>query len=600
MIANYKKCSRCGEFQKEQDIIIYNSSNTKFSQCVNCFQKNFSIKPKIPSDNIIKNETNYEKMNIYIQDEEKKLDLKEPIKQTNEINYLKKKKRRISKKFVFKKSKKNNNIDSFDTIIYKIMEEISEKNKILINSLNNGKDLAFICNNCHNSKSTKEYKMIKVSSKIEFINFFDSLYNNLEQLEIKQKLIKVSQNKYNQVLENKKYLIKLKSINIEKNIILIKKDIYYCFHCIYNYLLKSNGFNSLYENDEKKSSDMKSNLMLISGENLIIKSSKINNDDLKEKELTEDNNNNDITFDEVNNLFNDKKANIFDLILGNEDDDNDINDFENNSEENKSMNKNKNNDIKKIDNKKDKRNKKGKSKENKITFKKIIPNNNQININNFNNNSNFKINFKENDKQKNLINMNNLNQFDPSKYIKKNQEKIQPLFFNINYNPNNNYLKPNMINNNNITYLNNNNFSNSNEEVIYERLNNQLSFLNTKLSLISNLNNTRKANNNNINNDLPILISTNNFNENIFHFKKAMLSILNYMNNIGEMLDKYSCINENLLVLMDTMINGNIKSDSIQLLKNNSNYFSQLLNYNYSIQKMNTEICDILNNHINH
>ena len=78
-----------------------------------------------------------------------------------------------------------------------------------------------------------------------------------------------------------------------------------------------------------------------------------------------------------------------------------------------------------------------------------------------------------------------------------------------------------------------------------------------------------------------------------------MYYVLNYMNNINDMLEKYSCINEQSLSLMDSMINGNINTDSIMQLKNNNNLFSQLLNYNYNIQRMNTELFDIINKYLN-
>ena len=68
--------------------------------------------------------------------------------------------------------------------------------------------------------------------------------------------------------------------------------------------------------------------------------------------------------------------------------------------------------------------------------------------------------------------------------------------------------------------------------------------------------------------------------------------ISNYMNNISDMLEKYSCINENSLSLMNSMIQGTISTQNIMQLKNNNNHFN--------IQKMNTELCDIINKHLNH
>ena len=199
-----------------------------------------------------------------------------------------------------------------------------------------------------------------------------------------------------------------------------------------------------------------------------------------------------------------------------------------------------------------------------------------------------------------MNNINNINQFNEQKFMKRNNDLIHPLLFNIDYNSNNKFLKQSMINNN-FGNLNNNPIINinANEDLLYDRLNNQLSFLKNKINLISNLNNTRIANNINNNNDLPILIANKNFKENLFYFKNSMYYVLNYMNNINDMLEKYSCINEQSLSLMDSMINGNINTDSIMQLKNNNNLFSQLLNYNYNIQRMNTELFDIISKYLN-
>ena len=286
-----------------------------------------------------------------------------------------------------------------------------------------------------------------------------------------------------------------------------------------------------------------------------------------------------------------------------------MNDLEANSEGNKSS-KNKN----KTENKKisfineiknDKKIKKGKFKDKTIKFKKTIENTNQINNNNTNNlNNTNKIIFEPNNK--NLININNpnnINKFNEPNYLQKPNEQIQPLFYNnsfipsqnnIFYNPNPN---PNMINDNLPGYMTNN--TNMNDESIYDRLNNQVLFLKNKLNLITNINNMR-MNNPIINNEQQILLLNPNIRENLFFFKNSMLIILNYMDNISEMLDKYSCINENSLSLIDSMIKGNIDADSIIKLENHHNYFSQLLNYNYNIQKMNTELCDMINKHLDH
>jgi hypothetical protein len=204
-----------------------------------------------------------------------------------------------------------------------------------------------------------------------------------------------------------------------------------------------------------------------------------------------------------------------------------------------------------------------------------------------------------------MNNINNINQYNDSNYAQKNTEQIQPLFYNNYFNStsgqNNPIYNQNIINNidnNNLGYLNNNYPENA--ESIYNRLTNQLENLKNKLNLITNLNNSRIAKNNNINNDLQLFISKNIIKDNLFFFQNSMHLILNYMNNISDMLNKFSCINENSLGLMNSMINGTISTDNLMQLKNNSNHFSQLLNYNYNIQKMNTELCDIINNHLYH
>jgi len=627
MIDNFNKCCQCGEHKKEEDISIYNSNKTKFFQCKNCSQKNLITEPKIKTDILLINKTNIDKTNITLKNDEKKLDLKEPIKKIIETNYLNKKRPRISKNIVFRRKKMKKNLDEFTNIIYKIIEQSNNKNKLLINIKDSNKNQNTVCDLCQNQKLNKENKIITISSFNEFKDFFETIYNNLEQEENNKKLIQISKLKYNQIIQNKKNINQI-IINLNKDIssLIIYKN--FCCECIYKYLLKINGINILWgniQNDEKKSSNtFKNNFEIISGLKDIRTNSKNNiknnneNEDKNNKNDNNDGNDNDndnennILDNEINNMFR-GKANIFDLILGDEDDDNDINDLDNNSEENKSI-KNKNNDIKKInDNKKDKKIKKGKTKENKITFKKIIPFNNQLNKNKLNNNF-ININNEENDKNKNLLNINNLKninninninnitQFKDSKYNNKSQEINQPLFFNI-YNANNNFLKPNMsINNNNnnynnAPYLNNNNNINSksNENLVYNRLINQLSFLKNKLCLIANLNNTRKANNNNINSNSPILISTNSFIENLVNFKNSMDMVFDYMDNISDTLDKISCINENSVSLINSVINGNINQDNLIQLSSNSNYFSQILNSNYNLQKMNSKLCDLIN-----
>ena len=604
MMANSNKCCQCGELKKEDELLIFYEDNCKFFHCKDCLQKNMESKSQYLPKSLQENNSNTNKNNlIHKKNEDKNLDLKEPVKNKDKPVLLNKKKRRISKKILFKQKKAEKNIDDFDKIIYKIIEEVGEKYQLLINSKLNKKLSKFICYSCKKIKS-KDNKIIKFSSIINFKFFFDYIFNTIEQEENKRKLIKISQEKYNQILENKKDLINIKSNISEKNI--LKKK--YCFICIYKALKRNHGINSLWEDFLLEEKNIKKSLEITSGLGVLINNSSKNNKNSVYKIVQNGENSNKAEKDNIlaefeNKIFNDKKGNIFDLILGDEDNDN--NELEN-SEDNNTI-KNKNEDQK-IKDKKEKKNKASKQKETKIIFTKTrVTNNNELNKININNNFNniTKKSFGINDKNKNIniINMNNINninQFNEQKFMKRNNDLIHPLLFNIDYNSNNKFLKQSMINNN-FGNLNNNPIINinANEDLLYDRLNNQLSFLKNKINLISNLNNTRIANNINNNNDLPILIANKNFKENLFYFKNSMYYVLNYMNNINDMLEKYSCINEQSLSLMDSMINGNINTDSIMQLKNNNNLFSQLLNYNYNIQRMNTELFDIISKYLN-
>lgn len=626
MIENYPKCCQCGQVRKEEEILAYFVNNSKFYLCKMCFEKNLITNSQSIKDNPQPNDTNLSQVKIILNNENKKLDLNEPIKK-NDDSFLLNKKRRISKKIIFKKSKSEKNLDKFTNIINNLIFLSADKNKLIIISKIKNKSKNKTCNLCKKTKLIKEKKMIKFSSSNDFNNFFDEFFKIISLDENKQNLIKISQTKYNQILQQENNYLNIKTMKKGQDLSFKSNEII-CLLCIHDVLLKNNGIKLLWENlvsqDEKNE---KKNLEILSGlENMLINTSKNNPNHFSENDKKEENKmeKSNIVEDDINQFFNDKKANIFDLILGDEEGDHDINDIENNSDEYKSIkNKNNNENQKVSDTKKDKKIKKGKSRENKVTFKKTVENynipsqntiNNNINqsnictINNINQNINNNIennNYGINDKNINIVNMNNINninQFNDQKYIKKNLDQIQPLFYNLNYSPPSNQgnplFKSNILNGNNIGYLNN--AFTSNEESIYDRLNNQLASLKNKLSLISNLNNSRMANSNTLNSDLQILVSNNIFKENLFYFQNSMHIILNYMDNISEMLDKYSCINENSLALMNSMINGNINTESLIQLKNNSNYFSQLLNYNYNIQKMNTELCDIINKHLNH
>ena len=634
MIESSSNCSHCGVLKKKEEILTYFENNCKFTLCKKCFDKNIISHNASILDNSACNNSLASQVNIIIKNEDKKLDLNECLNECTKKNDMPSflyKKRRISKKIVFKR-KKTEIKDNFTNALNKLIYISADKNKLIITSKINKNFKNKKCDLCKTTKLIKEKKMLLFKNSNNFISFYDELYNNIEQDENKNYLIKCSQIKYNQIVEQHQIYLQLKKMNEGKEIIFKSNQII-CFFCIYEFLMKNNGINLLWDDLLPDDNKRKKLEMISSLENMLINTSKNIDTNINEVQIKEEDNKTDKNIsleDDINFYFNDKKANIFDLILGDEEgDQGDLNDIENDSDEKSSKNKKNNNDNQRInESKKDKKITKGKSKENKITFKKIIggynpPNPNSINsINNsntkkFNNNINQNINFKNtnnnfdlNNKNKNIniINMNNINninQYNDSNYAQKNTEQIQPLFYNNYFNStsgqNNPIYNQNIINNidnNNLGYLNNNYPENA--ESIYNRLTNQLENLKNKLNLITNLNNSRIAKNNNINNDLQLFISKNIIKDNLFFFQNSMHLILNYMNNISDMLNKFSCINENSLGLMNSMINGTISTDNLMQLKNNSNHFSQLLNYNYNIQKMNTELCDIINNHLYH
>ena len=634
MTDNFSKCCHCGDLKKKEELLAYFANNCKFTLCKICFDKNIISNTNSYRKNSPSNNEHISQFNIIIKKEdEKKLDLNECTK-NNDISFLLSKKRRISKIIVFKR-KKPEIIDNFTNAINKLIFTSAENNKLIITSKGNKKYRNKTCGLCKIKKLIKEKKMINFSTLNNVISFYDELYNSVEQDENRNYLIKYSQMKYNQIVEQKKTFQQLKSMK-NGNDLNLKSNEILCFPCINELLIKNNGINLLWENlfpeEDKKE---KKNMEILSDiENILINTSKnikTNFNDIQIKEEDNKTDKNIILDDDINYIFDSKKVNIFDLILGDEEDEQgDLNDIENNSDEKSSKNKlNNNNDNQKMnESQKDKKIIKGKSKEKKITFKKTIGcynqpiqndlnnikirnfnkiNNNTINQN-INTNNNINNNYGDKNKNINIINMNNINnisQLNDSKYAPNNSEQIQPFLYNNYYNPSSNQNNPiynsniiNNINNNNLGYLNNN--YPQNDETIYDRLTNQLDSLKIKLNLISNLNNSRIEKSNIINNDLQFLISNAIFKDNLFFFQNSMHLILNYMNNISEMLEKYSFINENSLRLMNSMISGTIGKENLMQLKNNSNYFSQLLNYNYNIQKMNNELCDIINNHLNH
>ena len=597
MSSNGSKNSECEKSKKEKDYV----NNCKFSLSKNCVVHKLAMnnQPVLDSNNKDLNNVNIDLKNM-----ENKID------SNKDKYYLNKKKKRLSKKIIFKRNLKKNEYDGFIDILLKIINESAEKNKLIIYSKSN-KKMDKNCDLCNKSNLDKENKLLKFSSKNELFEFFQILFNALEQDKNKEMLIKISSTKYNKIIEQKNYISQIKLI--DKNDLLPKINKNFCYFCIKNYLIKDAGIKLIIEklrtDEEKNKVGKKKKFEIIDGfENMIINSSKNN---INENNLNEENNNKNLLLNDIN-IFNDKKENIFDLILGDEDindndNDNDINDFENNSEENKSI-KNKNFiDKNKInESQKEKKNKKAKIKENKITFKKeiAINKNNNItdNINNITNVNNVNNAMDINDKNKNIniINMNNfnnINQFNDPKYTKKNSDQLQSIFFNMNYIPNqsNSYIKQKIIDNN-IGYLNNEFLSK--EDSVNQRLNFQLSNLKNKINYISNLN--KSQTNNNLN-DLPITPPNNsNLTENLNLLKNSMYMLINYISNISDMLDKHISINENTLSLMTSLINNNINPDNVYQLKNNNNYFSQILSCNINIQKMNIELCDLINKHFYH
>ena len=594
MSSNESRQSECEKSKKEKDYV----NNYKFSLAKN------SVEHKLASNNqpvVDSNINNLNNVNIVFKNGENKID-----SNNKDIYYLNKKKKRLSKKIIFKRNLKEEEIDEFTHILLKIINDSAEKKKLIIFPKAN-KKMDKNCDLCNKLKMDKENKILKFSSKNELFEFFQDLFSSLEQVKNKEMLMKISSTKYNKIIEQKSYISQIKLM--DKNDLLSKINKNCCYFCIKNYLIKNLGIKLIIENlqsDEEKSKVIKKKKFeIIDGfENMLINSSKNN---INQNNLNEENNNKNILLNDIN-IFNDKKENIFDLILGDEDiNENDINDFENNSEDNKSIrnknfidNKNKINEVKK-----EKKNKKPKIKENKITFQKDITtnkSNNNINenINNINNvNNSMDINDKN--KNINIINMNNfnnINQFNDPKYTKKNSDQVQSIFFNMNYipNSNNSYIKQKIINNN-IGYLNNE-FA-SNEDSVHQRLNSQISNLKNKINYISNLNKSQM--NNNLN-ELPITPpgSNNNFSDTLNLLNNSMYTLINYLSNISDMLDKSVSINENTLSLINSLINNSVNPDNVCQLKSNNNYFSQILSCNINIQKMNIELCDLINKHFYH
>ena len=564
---------------------------------LNFRKTNFSSKIEFGHSNLYENMPNYNKSNSTIKKDKKNLDLNINLKDKNKATIIKKKKRRFSKKVVF--NSKKFELKEFSNIIYQIIKEASKKhNLLLLHPIPFKKKRHEICGFCNRIKLSKEYKIFKISCQKDFKEFYIYIFNIITQEEFKDKFSKLSNEYFNLILENKKDMFNL--IN-KKNTLepeLINKKI--CIFCIYNSLIKYKGFNLMWEtfllNDGKKFLNIKEKFEIITGlEDLLIKPK--NNANIYDNNSTKENSNININNNlfkkgnssiiDINKIFNEKNANIFDLIL---EDKNDKKYFINNASSKEAfwVNGKRNNENKNfINNKKRRKNIIGKSKEKKINSNNTKIDNDKLNeiyLNNYLNN-NIINNFEFSDNNKSI--KNNIN----SK--KRNIEQINPSLFDMNYNYNNNFIKANPLNLL-YDYINNDNiFVNKNEQLIYNNLNNQISLLQHELNLKENIYKNFAINNFNKNNAQVSLL--HDINGKILYLKNLIQNIFNYIDNIRELLDIYSYICSNFILLMKLIINGDISFNNIMILEKINNLFLNLLNINYKFQMMNKELCDKIN-----
>ena len=404
------------------------------------------------------------------------------------------------------------------------------------------------------------------------------------------------------ILENEKDMInqinKLNPMETE----LVNKNI--CLFCIYNSLIKYKGINLLWDGflseDGQKFLTIKKKFEIILGlEELLINPNKNNVNKNNENNIKEDNNiNTNINLIKKGNLFlndvnilNEKNLNIFNLILEDEDGENYL--IDNNTDETKSIKENDYNEKNSYTfNEIKRKNIIQKSKIKSLNTK--IDNNDKLNKNYLNNYMNdISTNHFELSDSFIKNNINNINEFFEKNPEKRNNEQINPLLFDMNYNKNNKLMKTNTLWKS-IDYINSNNniFLKENEQSIYNRLNNQISFLKNTLNLKTNLNNEFLANNISAKNDE--IFSLKDINEKILLLKGLIQIILNYMNNIGELSDIYSYISGNTLSVMISIMNGMVSCNDIIQLKNIHYLFSKVLYFNYKIKMMNSELCNKL------
>ena len=594
MLMNYNKCDKCGNEIKEDSKLYLN-----YNQCRNYSKTNVLSKIEFEKKNLSENNIDYNKLNLFKKNGEKKLNYEIRI-DTNKKTIINRKKRRISKKIFFNRKKLE--INEFSKIIYQIIEEAGKKCNLLLIYPYIKKKSQIICDFCNRTKLNKKYKLFKISCRKDFKEFYKDIFNIITQEEIKHKLSNLSQENFNLILENEKDMInqinKLNPMETE----LVNKNI--CLFCIYNSLIKYKGINLLWDGflseDGQKFLTIKKKFEIILGlEELLINPNKNNVNKNNENNIKEDNNiNTNINLIKKGNLFlndvnilNEKNLNIFNLILEDEDAENYL--IDNNTDETKSIKENDYNEKNSYTfNEIKRKNIIQKSKIKSLNTK--IDNNDKLNKNYLNNYMNdISTNHFELSDSFIKNNINKINEFLEKNSEKRNNEQINPLLFDMNYNKNNKLMNTNPLCKS-MDYINSNNniFLKENEQSIYNRLNNQISFLKNTLNLKTNLNNEFLANNISAKNDE--IFSLKDINEKILLLKGLIQIILNYMNNIGELSDIYSYISGNTLSVMISIMNGMVSCNDIIQLKNIHYLFSKVLYFNYKIKMMNSELCNKL------
>lgn len=632
---NSYKCSKCEKVKSKDDMILCSSNNVTFMLCKSCIGANllpYSAKtdstnqPKIEEEKTQKNE----KSNFLGK------------KRFRKKIYFRRKKKKTAKTYQKKESDTNININDneFDAAIHKIIYESGEKNKLLIIPKFNQKSSNKPCNLCNKSKFSKENRMIKYTSRNDFKDFFDALFSLLEKNDIHENLMKLNPTKFNQILQGKNIINQIKSLNED---IILKASKRYCMNCIQTSLLKNNGlfylWNTLQSDDEKSRLCDKKKLEIISGlENLIKSSNEKNSGAGTNMNSGLPNNFNNNKNRLLQKIFNDKKENIFDLILGEDEENNDLNNNdlcdnelgEVGSDATNKNNINKNNQNLGFNCKDDKKEKKIEKKKDKILFCKEKSNDlntTHLNVNstrrtvnniiNNNNNSN-NINYFIDKDHLNLSNNQNFNTFKNNSYfyansnivcsnpfaannpyntfnLVKTQTPTNKLFNTINLMNTNNNIS-NIINQNqqNVSQNTNNSIKieerNNSNEILSEKLLNDINNLKNKCKGLLTINNSNLNNSNNVNG--------NNFNNKYLDMLKESASILySYIDNLGMMIDNCINISDNQLIMMNSILtndnSNNINLIMSNLAKNESN-FNELLSSNLNIQIMNRQLCELM------